>query len=372
MASREEIARRHDRLRAAMEAAGYDALVVAGNSEFNQRGYIRWLADWRLFGGTAWLVVPAARPPVFLLGLGAQAEWAAAHGVIADTRAVLDKIEGVIAALREAAPLPRRVGIVGLKAIVAYGDAQRLLAGLDGIAVEDASELLDTLWAPLSAADQEEAEAAHGLVAQAFDAFRAALQPGRTEREVVAEAYAAGARRGCLEGIVHVTHETRAGARPATDRRIERDDLMKVFMEFLTPQGYLIELGACFSFGPPPAAWRRKHDLVAGAIAEAMAASRPGRTADDIVAVIRRCYERAGVEIVGRRLWDFHGQGMHSLMKPYGLPGSADPIRDATMINIHPGIVTGDGLGISATSNYIVTPEGGRALGGFRHEWHVL
>src|SRR5262245_21143987 len=114
MASREEIARRHARLMGAMREAGYDRLVVVGNSEFNQRGYIRWLADWRLFGGSAYLVVPAARPPVFLLGLGAQAEWAAAHGVIADTRAVLDKIDAVIAALRETAPLPQRIGVVGL------------------------------------------------------------------------------------------------------------------------------------------------------------------------------------------------------------------------------------------------------------------
>lgn len=372
MASRDEIARRHARLAAAMRAAGYDALVVAGNSEFNQRGYIRWLADWRLFGGSAFLVVHPARPPVFLLGLGAQAEWAAAHGVIADTRAVLDKIDGVIAALREVEPAPRRIGIVGLAAIVSYGDARRLIDAMPEARIEDATELLEALWAPLSAEDQVEVEAAHGLVAEAFAAFRTALQPGRTEREVVAEAYAAAARRGCLEGIVHVTHDARAGARPATERRIERSDLVKLFMEFLTPQGYLIELGACFSFGPPPAAWQRKFDIVAGAIREATAASRPGLVADDLVATIRRSYERSGVEIVGRRLWDFHGQGMHSLLRPFGLPGSRDPIRDATMINIHPGITTADGLGISATSNYVVTPTGGRPLGGFEHRWQVL
>jgi Xaa-Pro aminopeptidase len=302
MASADEISRRHARLTTAMQAAGYDALVVAGNSAFNQRGYIRWLTDWRLFGGSAYLVVHAARAPVFLLGLGAQAEWAAAHGVIADTRAVLDKIAGVLAALHETTPAPRRIGVVGLAAIVPYGDATRLIAGLPAATLDDATGLVETLWATLSAEDLGEVEAAHALVAEAFAAFRAALQPGRTERDVVAEAYAAAARRGCLEGIVHLSHEAGAGTRPATARRVERGDLVKMFMEFLTPQGYLIELGRCFSFGPPPAAWQRKFDLVAGAIGEAMAASRPGLVADDIVATIRRYYERAGVEIVGRRL----------------------------------------------------------------------
>jgi hypothetical protein len=63
---------------------------------------------------------------------------------------------------------------------------------------------------------------------------------------------------------------------------------------------------------------------------------------------------------------------MHSLLRPFGLPGSRDPIVESAMINIHPGILTADGLGISATSNYIVTPAGGRPLGGFEHRCQVL
>ena len=75
---------------------------------------------------------------------------------------------------------------------------------------------------------------------------------------------------------------------------------------------------------------------------------------------------------MGRRLWDFHGQGMHSLLKPFGLPGSLDPIAANMMINIHPGLLTEDDLGISATNNYLVTPLGGVALGQFQHKWHVV
>ncbi len=87
----------------------------------------------------------------------------------------------------------------------------------------------------------------------------------------------------------------------------------------MTPDGYLIELGGCFSFRPPPQAWLRKHAIVSEAIANAIEMTRPGLVADDIVSVIRRTYEKAGMEIVGRRLWDFHGQGMHSILKPFGL-----------------------------------------------------
>ncbi len=145
-----------------------------------------------------------------------------------------------------------------------------------------------------------------------------------------------------------------------------------MFMEFLTPQGFLIELGGCFSFGEPGPAWRDRFALAAHVIDAAIAATRPGTVADDLVRFIADEMGRSGGKVVGRRLWDFHGQGYHSLQRPFGLPGSQDPIREGMMINIHPGLLTADGLGVSATNNYIVTPNGGRPLGGFRHVWQVV
>jgi Xaa-Pro aminopeptidase len=262
--------------------------------------------------------------------------------------------------------------VVGLDTIMPHGDATRLIAGLAPLPVTDATGMVERLWSVLTPADAARTEAAHGRVAGVFDAFRDALRPGRTERAVVADAIAVAVRAGCLEGVIHLNHDQRGGTRPATDRVIGRDDIVKMFMELLTPEGYLIELGGCFSFRPPPAPWQRKFDLVAGAIARAISDTRPGMVADDVVRGIRASYDRAGAVVVGRRLWDFHGQGMHSLLRPFGLPGSTDPIADSMMINIHPGLLTEDGLGISATSNYLVTPSGGVPLGAFAHRWHVV
>jgi len=355
-----------------MAGAGFDAVLVAGNTEFQQKGYIRYLADWRLYGGTAYLVVAPDRDPALILGLGAQAEWAKELSAIPDTRAVLDKIDEACAALRDCVKPGGRVGIVGLNAIMPHGDALRLAGGLPGIAVDDATDLVESFWNILSPEDLDSVEVAHQRVLRIFEAFKAALHHGRREREVVADAVQVAVKQGCLEGVIHLNCDAKAGTRPATDRVIASDDIYKMFMEFLTPEGYLIEFGGCFSFRPPPVAWQRKFDVVVRAIEAAIAGTRPGMVADDVVAIIRQTYEEGGVEIVGRRLWDFHGQGMHSLLRPFGLPGSQDPIAENMMINIHPGLLTGDGLGISATSNYIVTADGGRSLAGFRHVWHLL
>ncbi len=351
---------------------GYSAIILAGNCEFQQKGYIRYYADWRLHGGSAYMVIPMSGDPILFLGLGAQAEWAKELSAVKDTRGVIDKIESLLTELRTMTAAGDRVGVVGLTNLVSFGDATRLLRGLEDRVVEDATHLVEDLWTTLSTNDAVAVEVSHCLVSRIFDAFRDALRPGRTEREVVADAYRVAIQGGCLEGVIHLNHDMKSGTRPATDRQIDREDIYKMFMEFLTPGGYLIELGGCFSFRAPNDGWQRKFDLVALAISEAMTAIRPGMIADDVVQVIRRTYEKAGVEIVGRRLWDFHGQGMHSLLRPFGMPGSVDPITDNMMINIHPGLITSDRLGISATNNYIVTPSGGRALGDFQHRWHVV
>jgi Xaa-Pro aminopeptidase len=367
-----EIRARLARLQDAMADSGLAALVIAGNSEFQQKGYIRYYADWRLFGGSAYMVIPPKGDPVMIMGLGAQAEWARDLSAVADTRAVLDKVEGVLTALRDMTGTGDVVGVVGLNAIMPHGDATRLAEGLAPVGMRDATDLVEGLWNILSPADATTAETAHGRVARIFDAFRDAIRPDRSEREVVADAIRVAVQGGCLEGVIHLNHDRKSGTRPATDRKIERGDIYKMFMEFLTPEGYLIELGGCFSFSPPGRDWQEKFDLVALAISEAIAATKPGMIADDLVQNIRQTYDRAGAKIVGRRLWDFHGQGMHSLLRPFGLPGSTDPIAENMMINIHPGLLTDDDLGISATNNYLVTPSGGVALGGFRHRWQVV
>jgi Xaa-Pro aminopeptidase len=368
----EEVSQRLDRLRAAMAQQGYAAVVIAGNTEFQQKGYIRYFADWRLFGGSAQMIVTQKDAPILFLGMGAQAEWAKVLSAVHDTRAVPDRIQAVVDALQERTSPGDRIGVVGLNAILPYGEALRLAKGLAPRVMEDATEIVEAFWAILSNVDLADAEAAHGRVALVFDSFRDAIRPGRSEREVVADAIRVAVQQGCLEGVIHLNNDHRGGTRPATDRAFAHDDITKMFMEFLTPEGYLIELGGCFSFRQPGSDWLSKFDLVAHAIEEAMEATRPGMIADDVVQTVRRSYERAGADIVGRRLWDFHGQGMHSLLRPFGMPGSTDLIRKNTMINIHPGLLTADDLGISATSNYIVTPSGGVPLGQFRHKWHVV
>jgi Xaa-Pro aminopeptidase len=372
MISRKELERRYAALREAMRGAGYEALVVAGGSDYSMRGYVRYVSDWRLFGGTAYVVFPLEQDPVFVLGLGAQAEWAKALSTIEDTRAVLDKTEGVVNVLKEMGLSQGNIGVVGLNGIMPYGAGKTLVTSLSGVRFEDATRLMQDVMIVMSDEEIALAEETHGFVVRVLDRIGEALAPGKTEREVMAEGLHVAASLGCLDGMAHLSTKAASGTRPGTDRRFEADDIIKVFLEFSGPSGFLIELGGVFSFKEPPEGKRRKFLTVVKAIDRAAELMRPGVKAGELCQVIKETYLEDGWKITGRRLWDFHGQGLNSLMPPIGMPGSEEELEENMMLNIHPGILTEDGWGVSVTHNYIVTPEGGHSLGNHKPEWHVV
>jgi len=355
-----------------MRDGGYDALVIAGGSDYSMRGYVRYVADWRLFGGTGFVVFPLEEQPVFVLGLGAQAEWAKAESAIDDTRAVLRKIDGVIAALKEKGLSKGHIGVAGLNGIMPYGNGKTLIASMSGARFEDATRLMQDVMVALSEEEISLAEETHHYVVRVRDRIKEAMAPGKTEREVLAEGLHEAASLGCLDGMAHLSNRAASGTRPGSDRLIKADDIIKVFLEFSGPSGFLIELGAVFSFREPSELKRRTFDTVVKAIEQASELMRPGIKAGELCEVIRKTYLEDGWNITGRRLWDYHGQGLNSLMPPIGMPGSEEELKENMMLNIHPGILTEDGWGVSVTHNYIVTPDGGRALGNFKPQWHVL
>ena len=77
-----------------MQEAGYEALILAGNAEAMQRGYIRYVADWRLWGGKGFIVLPLAGELTLVLGAGSQSYWSKIVDWIPVVRAASDMAAG--------------------------------------------------------------------------------------------------------------------------------------------------------------------------------------------------------------------------------------------------------------------------------------
>jgi Xaa-Pro aminopeptidase len=373
MISEKERDRRYVALRHAMQDAGYHALLLTGHAEATQRGYIRYVADWRLWGGNGYVILPLDSDPVLVLGSGSQAYWARATGWILDVRSVGDKVAEAISVL-EARGLRRgNTGVVGMDHIMPHKDIKSLTALLPEAHIEDATVLMDGVMAIKSPEEIAQARETYRFVAQALQLVKDELAPGKSEREVMAQAGRFLANRGCLDGIAHISNEAPPYIRPPTDRSIGLDDIIKVSLEFAGPAGYWVELAGIFSFKEPTERQRRHFETTLKAVARAAALMRPGTKAGALSEAIEETYREDGWNITGRAIWDVHGIGLNVIGPPIGLPGSVDALQTNMILNIHPGLlVDEDRWGVYVQDNLVVTPTGGQPLDDYEYQWHVL
>ena len=310
---------------------------------------------------------------MLVLGSGSQAYWAKAVDWIQDVRPAMDKVADVVSTIEALGLSSGRVGIVGMDGVMTHGDVKALTGALPAAQIEDAMLLVDDVMVVKSEEEIAEAAATYRAVAGALHHLEDTLAPGKTEREVMAEAVHFLAERGCLDGIPHLSNEAPPYIHPPTDRRIAEDDILKVSLEFAGPAGYWIELAGIFSFREPPERARRHFATTLKAVERAVALMRPGVRAGEISQAIESTYREDGWNITGRAIWDMHAIGLNVIRPPIGLPDSEDVLRANMILNLHPGLlVDEDQWGVSVQDNLVVTPDGGRPLAEYKYEWHVL
>jgi hypothetical protein len=64
--------RRLHALRTVMDEQGYAALLIPGQAEATQRGYLRYISNHRLWGGKGFVLVTPTTDPILILGAGSR------------------------------------------------------------------------------------------------------------------------------------------------------------------------------------------------------------------------------------------------------------------------------------------------------------
>ena len=373
MVSPQERERRYNILRREMEHYGFTALILAGNSETLQRGYIRYLSDWRLWGGTGYMVFPLESDPVLVLGKGSQYYWATQRDWVTDVRAGANKVDEAVKVLQERNLTSGKIGIVGLNSVMNHGDATRLISVLNNTNIADATPMMDAIMAIKSPEEVAEMTRTYNLVANALDLVRIALEPGKTEREVMAHAIGYLGEHECYDGIAHIGHHAAPNIRPASDRIISPDDIIKISLEWAGPSGHWIELSGVYSFKEPDERAKRYYDTMYESVYHIITLMKPGAVAGDVSKAAWQVFQDNGFNITDRLIHDFHGIGINVITAPIGLPDSMDEFKENMVINIHPGpAIDQDKFSVYIQENIVVTPAGGRVLGKYQHKWHVL
>ena len=147
MASLLERDRRMAALRTMMKEQGYQVLIVGGNAEAMQRGYIRYVSDWRLWGGRGFAVIPLEGEPVLVLGAGSQSYWSKRVGWIPDVRAAGDMVVEVVDTVMAQGFSQSTLGLVGMNHVMNYGDVGLLQRELGQARLVDATKAVDDIMA---------------------------------------------------------------------------------------------------------------------------------------------------------------------------------------------------------------------------------
>jgi Xaa-Pro dipeptidase len=187
------------------------------------------------------------------------------------------------------------------------------------------------------------------------------LVPGRTEREIAADIAAAIVEEGHERADFVIVGSGPHGASPhhsASDRIVGPGELVVIDIGGPSPAGYYSDCTRTYLTGPasdPQAA--EVYEIVRAAQAAAVAAVRPGATAESIDATARMVIEDAGygpyfITRTG------HGIGLEVHEHPYLVRGNSIALEPGMAFSIEPGIYLPGRFGVRIEDIVIVGEDG--------------
>jgi len=334
------------RVRAAMDAAGLDALLAF--APLWRRENVRYFTD-----------APVAGTASFTLLTAAVSDGAAPGGVSAFStrRSDLDAIARrgwttdvhLISAhsptaltTRLAEARPGRLGVAHYELLpqVLMNQISRALPKAE---IVSATRLMDDVRLVKSEWEIGRMRAVADAVAAGWQAFVDALEPGLPEYAIVAAVEAAIKGLGAEDNFMLIASggdEVRGMTAP-TPRLLERGDMVRTE---LTPQlnGYWLQICRSATIGKASDAQRRSFDLFNEAVEAGLAAVRPGVTADEVARAQNDVFRARGFGEYCTSQYTRvrgHGHGLHVDETPI-IEGNETELPENAVFIIHPNTYT--------------------------------
>ncbi len=236
---------------------------------------------------------------------------------------------------------------------------------LPGSALELATPVLDRLRMVKTPAEVEELAAAGAAIDRVHARMGEWLRVGRTEAEVGADIAAAILAEGHVGVDFTIVGSGPNGASPhheLSDRVVQAGDLVVVDIGGETATGYRSDCTRTYAVGGEPGAevaeW---YAVLQDAQEAAVAAVRPGVTAEQVDAVARDRITAAGwgehfIHRTG------HGIGLDTHEAPYIVAGNDLPLEAGMAFSVEPGIYLAGRVGARIEDIVVCTDEGVRVL----------
>lgn len=370
---REEYERRMACLRAGMEPAGLDGLVVCGAPK--RSGYVRYVSNFDSYYGTTFVLVPRQGSPVLITDSHFRQEpmqtglwmtwieevrWARTSPLLFDPRELLKLLEEALAELH---PAGGAVGVVGEEALypALYQGFRTLLTG-EGW--KSAFDLFHRVACRKSPAEIDLMARIGRAMDGAIGEFLDALRPGVSEAELFAvlagSLFREGVQNffGTVPPVLVSGDRTRLKSVPPGPRRIERGDL--VFFD-VEPEleGYYLDISRTAAAGTPSPKTRSLMEASLAAEGAFFSAARPGVSVRKLREEALRPVKEMGLD----RFFYFKLHGMGTSRPAYPLVDQLDFVLEEGMSFTLESILVDPDAGTGTIENaYVMTAEGARRL----------
>jgi Xaa-Pro aminopeptidase len=340
----------------ATAAAGLDALLVTPGADLRYlTGYPARITE-RLTclvlptGGEPTLVVPTLERPA--------AEVAATPGLrIVDHRDGTDPYPLVALALGGAAS-------VGLSNRMWAEQVLALRAALPHTEQRLAGDVLTELRMRKSPAEVEALARGGAAIDAVHERMGDWLRPGRTEAEVGADIAQAIRAAGHATADFTIVAAGPNGASPhhdVSERVIQPGEAVVVDIGGTMPDGYCSDSTRTYLLGEPDEDFLAAYEALQAAQAAAVAAVRPGITAEAVDAVARDLLTGAGYgEYFLHRTG--HGIGLDGHEAPYLVAGNDLPLEAGMTFSVEPGVYVAGRFGARIEDIVACTADGVRRL----------
>jgi len=365
-----EFATRTDRAQALMAREGLAGLLLTTEADlryFSGFHTLFWQSPTRPW----FLFVPAAGKPVAIIPeIGADLMHRTWLDDIRTWSAPAPQDDGISLLTELLAPLAGKAARIGVMMghethlRMPLADWERLIAGLPGLRIADATGLVQGLRMVKSPAEIDKIAHICAIGSASFARVPDLVAEGMPLEEVFRAFRREALAQGADDAPYLVGGADRGGYRdvisPPTRKPLQRGDILMLDTG-LTWDGYFCDFDRNWAVGHADDTARRAYDVLWRATEAGIAAARPGATCRDLFhamsAVIAEMDASGGD--IGRL---GHGLGMQLTEQPSHAAFDTTELRENMVLTLEPSLSYGDGLMMVHEEDIVVTSEGGRLL----------
>jgi Xaa-Pro aminopeptidase len=357
----EEKDRRYRLVRERMAAQGLDAMIVVGNAQINQKGFVKYLTNYRHILYNLVVIFPYEGEAKLLVPSPVQKYWAGFLSWIKDIEEQIPSLnEALSRSLKNMGFSKGRLGLINDRTMQA-DTYLSLIKSFPEAPMVDATSIIEEIRMIKSPGEQELVKTSAVLADLSFKVLSEILRPGITEREIIGqvdrELIAGGA-----EDIFHLFSSRPGNLFPfaPSDRAIEKGDIVILNTELSGPGGYWVQMVRTSFFGRPKSHIERMYDTLIEIRSGLAGQLRPNMKASEVATWVRNEIINSGFEI-GVNFG--HCLGLDVVERPLVHVNDETPLKPGMVITVHPQLVSRDKEAtVWLADTYLITEDSAEVL----------